>query len=261
MADVWASGAAYEPYVGRWSRLVAGEFIAWLAVPPEQRWLDLGCGTGALTETILALASPSHVTGIDPSSGYVAYARQQVKDPRVSFSVGDAARLSFGPSTFQAAVTGLVLNFLRNPTQGIEEMRWVTKSRGTVAAYVWDYAGEMQLMRYFWNAAIALDLDAQNLDEGRRFPLCRPEPLQELFSLAGLHHVQVRSIDVPTNFRDFNDYWTPFLGGQAPAPGYNMSLDEDRRVALRERLRETLPISADGSIRLVARSWAVRGTV
>src|SRR6185312_12097175 len=103
------------------------------------------------------------------------------------------------------------------------------------------------------------DPEAARLDEGVRFPLCQPEPLTALFRAAGLRSVEVRAIDVPTHFQDFDDYWVPFLGGQGPAPGYAMSLDEERRVTLRERLRSTLPIAPDGSIDLIARTWAVRG--
>jgi hypothetical protein len=134
---------------------------------------------------------------------------------------------------------------------------------GTVAAYVWDYAGEMQLMRRFWDAAVALDPPALELDEGRRFPIARPGPLVELFESAGLAQVRVMAIDVPTVFKDFDDYWTPFLGGQAPAPGYCMSLTEERRAALRERIRATMTMATkpDGSIHLIARAWAVRGQV
>ena len=138
--------------------------------------------------------------------------------------------------------------------------RLVARDGGTVAAYVWDYAGRMELMRHFWDAAVALDPAAVELDEGRRFPLCQPGPLAEIFRGVGLSTVEVRAIDVPTVFRDFDDYWSPFLGAQAPAPAYAMSLSEERRAALRERLRATLPVEHDGSIRLIARAWAVRGT-
>jgi hypothetical protein len=117
------------------------------------------------------------------------------------------------------------------------------------------------MMRRFWDAAIALDSNAIPLDEGRRFPVCHPEPLGNLFRDAGLDDVSARPIDVRTTFKDFDDYWTPFLGGQAPAPGYCMSLTEDRRAALRDRIRASLPINKDGSIHLIARAWAVRGTV
>jgi hypothetical protein len=117
----------------------------------------------------------------------------------------------------------------------------------------------MELMRRFWDAAIALDPRAREYDEGERFQICRPEPLRALFQKAGLGEVEIQAIDVPTVFRDFDDYWTAFLGGQAPAPGYCMSLDGEGRAALRERLRASLPREPDGSIRLIARAWAVRG--
>jgi SAM-dependent methyltransferase len=258
--DTWASGELYEPYVGRWSRLVAQEFLAWLAVPPGRSWLDVGCGTGALTQTILAAATPARVVGVDPSAGYIAYAREQMRDARVRFDVSDAQRLPFDTATFDAVVSGLVLNFVPNPEQAVTEMKRLARPGGVVAAYVWDYAGKMELMRFFWDAAVALNPAAANLDEGRRFPLCKPEPLRQLFAATGLRGVEVRAIDVPTHFRDFDDYWTPFLGGQAPAPGYAMSLAEEQRIALREQIRRTLPIEPDGSIRLIARAWAVRGT-
>ena len=257
--DTWASGAAYEPYVGRWSRLVAREFLGWLAIPPGQRWLDVGCGTGALSQTILDLAAPVQVTGVDASDGYVAYARAHVRDRRVQFRTGDAQALPEPSATYDVAVSGLVLNFVPEPQRLVAEMARVTRGGGTVAAYVWDYAGEMQLMRHFWNAAVALDPAARERDEGVRFLLCRPEPLAALFRDAGVGAVDVRAIDVPTDFRDFDDYWSPFLGGQGPAPGYAMALSEDQRAALRERIRTGLPTQVDGSIQLIARAWAVRG--
>ncbi len=258
--EVWASGAAYEPYVGRWSRLVAKEFLGWLAVPPAKRWLDVGCGTGALTATIVAMASPSHIDAVDPSEGYVAYAREQVPDPRVRFGVADARALPSEAASYDAVVSGLVLNFVPDPARAVAEMARVARAGAPVACYVWDYAGKMELMRHFWDAAAALDAAAHDLDEGRRFPICRPEPLAALFRDAELREVEVRAIDVPTMFRDFDDYWTPFLGGQAPAPGYAMALDESRRATLRERIRAELPTQPDGSIRLIARAWAVRGS-
>jgi SAM-dependent methyltransferase len=257
--DTWASGEAYEPYVGRWSRLVAREFIGWLEVAPSARWLDVGCGTGALSETILDLAEPASVRGLDRSAAYVAYARERVRDERASFQVGDAQRLPFGDASFDAVASALLLNFLPQPERAVAEMARVARPTGTVAAYVWDYAGEMQLMRRFWDAAVELDPGARELDEGRRFPLCRPERLQALFEQARLEDVAVRAIDVPTDFADFDDYWQPFLGGQGPAPSYAMSLRGEPRAALRERIRAALPTAEDGSIRLMARAWAVRG--
>jgi SAM-dependent methyltransferase len=258
--SIWASGSPYETYVGRWSRLVARELLAWLAVPSGSRWLDVGCGTGALSETILGEAAPGEVVGCDPSAGFIGYAVERIKDRRARFRVADARSLPFEDARFDAVVSGLVLNFIADPRRGLAEMVRVARTGGVVAAYVWDYAGEMQLMRHFWDAAAALDPAAVELDEGRRFPLCRPEALERVFHEAGLEAVAVRSIDVPTVFRDFDDYWGPFLGAQGPAPSYAMSLDEGRRTRLRERLRSGLPTAHDGSISLVARAWAARGT-
>jgi SAM-dependent methyltransferase len=257
--SVWASGAAYEPYVGRWSRLVAHEFVDWLNIPPSARWLDVGCGTGALTEIILRQASPAEVHGIDPSEGYLALARDQVRDAHVRFDVGDAQHLKLESDRYDAVVSGLVLNFIPDPQVDMSEMVRVVRPGGVVAAYVWDYAGKMELMRYFWDAVVALKPADLERDEGRRFPICKPGPLRELFESCGLKRVQVCSIDVPTHFRDFDDYWTPFLGGQFPAPDYAMSLSEEDRAVLRDRIHEALPIAEDGSIQLIARAWAIRG--
>jgi SAM-dependent methyltransferase len=257
--DVWAAGDLYEPYVGRWSRVVAQEFLGWLDMPRGARWLDVGCGTGALTQTILRDCAPRGVHGVDPSAGFLETAKQRTKD--ASFEVGDAQALPVKDGEFDTAVSGLVLNFVPKPERAANEMRRVVRSGGTVGAYVWDYAGKMELMRYFWDAAVELDPAAQPLDEGIRFPLCNERALEKLLMDTGLRDVEVRAIDAPTPFRNFDDYWTPFLGGQGPAPSYCMSLDEARRLALRDRIRSRLPVRPDGSIHLVGRAWAVKGTV
>lgn len=257
--DVWAAGDLYEPYVGRWSRRVAKEFLNWIAVPEGKDWLDVGCGTGALIQTITETANPNSVVGIDFSPGYADYAKARVASPRARFEVGDAQSLPIDTASLDVAVTGLVLNFVPQPARAVAEMARVVRPGGMVASYVWDYAGKMELMRYFWDAAVALDPGAQELDEGRRFPICQPKPLAELFAQARLSEVEVRPIDITTEFRDFDDYWSPFLGGQGPAPGYAVSLSDERRAVLRERTRSELPVAKDGSIRLIARAWAARG--
>ena len=221
-------------------------------------WLDLGCGTGALTATVLAHAAPARVTGIDPSPGFVGHARATIDDPRAGFAVGDATALPLRAESVDNAISGLVLNFVPDPLRAAREMRRVTVRGGTVAAYVWDYAGRMQMIRHFWEAAVALDPAAEALDEGPRFPICRPGGLGEVFRAAGLSDVEEFEVEVPTVFADFDDFWNPFLGAQGPAPNYTAGLPEEARVRLRERLRATLPTGVDGSIALVARAWAVR---
>jgi SAM-dependent methyltransferase len=257
--DLWAAGNLYEPYVGRWSRLVAREFVSWLSVPTNKDWLDVGCGTGALTHVILDTATPHAVTGVDASAGFIEYAKRRIDNPLASFEVGDARALPIDSASFDVAVAALALNFVPEPSAAIAEMTRAVRPGGVVAAYLWDYAGKMELIRDFWDAAVALDPAAIDLDEGRRFLICAPKPLSDLFAQSGLRAVEVCSIDVPTRFRDFDDYWSPFLGGQGPAPGYAMSLSDDRRNALRDRIRSQLPIAPDGTIELIARAWAIRG--
>ncbi|WP_214323828.1 class I SAM-dependent methyltransferase [Nonomuraea sediminis] len=255
--EIWEVGGAYEDYIGRWSRSVAAAFVSWLAVPAGRRWLDVGCGTGALTAAVLDAAEPAEVVGVDPSDGFLAHARRLGADPRVRFETAEAGALPFQDGRFDAVVSGLVLNFVPDARAAVAELARVAAPGGTVAAFVWDYAGRMGIIRTFWAVAAELDPDAEELDEGVRFPLCRPEPLRGLWG--GMGEVLVEPIEVAAVFRDFEDYWRPFLGGQGPAPAYAVSLPEERRAALRDRLRERLPAAPDGSITLPARAWAVRG--
>jgi SAM-dependent methyltransferase len=259
-ADAWEEGDPYELYVGRWSRRVAQAFLKWLGLPPSLRWLDVGCGTGALSEMIAEQGNPAELTGIDPSEGFVTRARARLQ-ARATFKLGDALNLPVHDASVDVVVSGLVLNFVPDPVSGLAQMKRVARPGGTVAAYVWDYAGKMELMRYFWDAAVELNPGVRSLDEGVRFPLCTPQSLEEVFRKVGLRDVGVTAIDIDTQFGNFDDYWTPFLGGQGPAPTYAMSLDDDSRGRLRELIRKRLPMQPDGSIPLIARAWAVRGTV
>jgi SAM-dependent methyltransferase len=212
-----------------------------------------------LTQTILESTDPAKVRGIDQASGFISFAQNHIRDPRAIFDVGTVESLTPDPNPYDAVVSGLVLNFIRNGDQAVSAMRRITNKGGVIAAYVWDYAGRMQLLRYFWDAATALDSEAAVLDEGKRFPLCNPERLKELFTAQGLDNVDVISIDVQTQFVDFQDYWTPFLSGQGPAPSYVASLNTERQSTLRETVRSALPISSRGTIDLIARAWAVKG--
>jgi SAM-dependent methyltransferase len=257
--DTWAAADSYEHYVGRWSRPVAIEFIEWLAVPPARDWLDVGCGTGALSETIARHGSPARLNALDASLPYLAQARQHLSGTNARVLLGLAQQMPLQSQCVDAVVSALALNFVPVPDAAVAEMARVARGGGMVAAYVWDYARGMQLMRCFWDAAVALDPPAAALDEGTRFSMCQPDQLEALFRACGLDEVESRAIDIPTRFVDFDDYWSPFLGAQGPAPGYAMSLSEERRVRLRDRIRRALPIAADGSIALTARAWAVRG--
>lgn len=260
VSDTWERGSPYERYVGRWSRQVAPLFLSWLGIPAGRRWLDVGCGTGALCAAIVDRCSPASVVGVEPSEGFLKTAGGNLAD-RAALHQGSATAIPLGDASVDVVVSGLVLNFVPDQRAALAEMARVTASGGTIGAYVWDYAGKMELMRFFWDAAVELNPDAARMDEGIRFPLCRPEALVALFTSAGLDGADVTAIDVPTPFASFEDYWQPFLGGQGPAPAYAMSLDESTRTRLRDRIRARIAVQADGSISMTARAWAIRTTV
>ncbi len=259
--EAWGSGDAYERYVGRWSRLVAAEFLGWLDVESGLRWGDVGCGTGALTERILAASDPVSIVAIDRADGFIRAARERVRDPRVHFDLGDAMTLAWPANSCDATVSGLVLNFVPNPRAMAAEMLRVTRAGGTVGVYVWDYGGGMQMMRHFWDVAVQIHPHDSQHDQAERFPICHPVALETLFRELGLNSISVRAIDVATLFRDFDDYWSPFLGKQGAAPTYLAGLDADARDRIRDTLKARLPVAADGSIALTARAWAVQGKV
>lgn len=261
MKDNWGAGDAYERYVGRWSRQVAVEFLAWLDVEPGARWADVGCGTGALSRSILAVAAPASILALDRAEGFLQAARSRINAAHIRFSLGSALALPWRDGSCDAAVSGLVLNFVPEPGIMINEMRRVTRPGGVVSVYVWDYADGMQMMRHFWDVAGQVDPQGSHLDEARRFPICQPEPLAALFEQAGLANVSVRPITIQTIFQDFDDYWTPFLGEQGAAPTYLASLDTGARDRVRDALKALLPTRADGSIALAARAWAVKAHV
>lgn len=259
--EAWGSGDAYEQYVGRWSRPVAREFLGWLNVDPGLTWGDVGCGTGALAECILAGSEPTSIIAIDRAEGFIRAARESVEDPRVQFDLGDALALTWPVNSCDATVSGLVLNFVSDPQAMATEMVRVTRPGGAVGAYVWDYGGGMQMIRHFWDVAVQINPHDSKLDQAERFPICQPEPLETLFREIGLNSVSVRAIDVATVFRDFDDYWTPFLGKQGAAPTYLAGLDAFARDRIRDTLKARLATAADGSIALTARAWAVQGKV
>jgi len=258
MDDVFSQGDAYEQFMGRWSRLVAPLFLDWLNADAGARWADVGCGSGALSAAVLARAAPASVVGVDPAAAQVSEASRRVVDPRVSFSQGTADDLARG--AFDVVVSGLVLNFVPDPPSAVAAMVRAAPG-GQVAAYVWDYAEGMQLLRTFWDAAVSLDPAVEDLNEGHRFSWSGPDALAALWRGAGLGGVRSTALTVPLVFEDFDDFWLPFLGGQGPAPAYVAKLDERPREELRAALQQSLVPDTDGRIRLSARAWAVAGQV
>jgi SAM-dependent methyltransferase len=260
ISDTWERGNRYEQYIGRWSRKIAPVFLSLMRCPAELSWLDVGCGTGAVCAAILNQCSPASVIGLEPSSGFLNVAREYLGG-RVALFGGSGVAIPFASSCVDIVVSGLVINFFIEPRIALEEMIRVTRNNGAIGAYVWDYAGKMEPLRLFWDAAKEQDLAAKQLDEGNRFPICHPDALSQLFSITGLKQIEVTSIDIQTEFANFEEYWQPFLGGQGPAPAYVISLDVHARARLKERLRMRIPIESDGKLSMVARAWAIRAIV
>lgn len=260
-SDRWIAGDAYDSFMGRWSRQVADRFLDWLAPAPGLNWLDVGCGTGALSQAVCRRCRPASLLGCDPSPDFVSFVTDSLAQCPATFTVATADNLPGHDHGFDFIVSGLVLNFLPDSPVAVQSMRDRLRPGGVLAAYVWDYAEGMQFLRAFWDEARAVDSAASNLDEARRFPLCQPERLADLLERADFEAVHTTSLDIDTTFRDFDDFWSPFRAGTGPAPSFLASLDANAQNQLARRLRQRLSPSSDVSIHLSARAFAVRGEV
>jgi SAM-dependent methyltransferase len=259
--DMFAESDAYERFMGRWSRRLAPLLVTFASVRDGHSVLDVGSGTGALAFAILDAAPSARVTGVDPSRAYVRYAQARTPGDRVRFQVGDAQALEMPGGTFDRTVSLLVMNFIPDPNRALREMTRVTRAGGVVAAAVWDYGEGMEMLRIFWDEAGALDAGAAARDE-RTMPLCRRGELAGLWRDNGLQQVEEEPIAIDLAFASFDDYWSPFLGGQGPAGAYVATLPASTRAALAARLRtRLLGDRGDAPFTLRARAWAVRGVV
>ena len=258
---IFSAAQAYERFMGRWSRALAPLLVRFASVRDGETVLDVGSGTGALSAAVAEIAPSSRIVGIDPAAPYVALAQSQHHSTLIQFETGDAQQMRFDNAVFDRTVSLLVVNFIPDAGKALGEMKRVTKSNGTVAAAVWDYGDGMEMLRVFWDEAVALAPAAAAKDE-RNMPFCRRGELGALWREQGLQDVVEEALIVETRFASFDDFWTPFLEGQGPAGGYVASLSADDREALRLRLRRRLLGSgADKAIVLHARAWAVRGTI
>ena len=259
--SVFDESAAYERFMGRWSRQLAPLLVEFAGIGEGDAVLDVGSGTGALTQAIVEAVPSARVVGVDPAAAYVAYAQAHVPDGRARFLVGDAQQLDLADATFDRVASLLVMNFIPDPSKALREMIRVTRPDGVIAAAVWDYGEGMQMLRLFWDEAVARDPAIAARDE-RNMPLCKPGELAAMWRRHGLALVDERPLSIVMSFTSFDDYWAPFLGGQGPAGAYVAGLNETERAALRLRLRRRLVGDGeDRPISLQARAWAVRGVV
>lgn len=260
-ADAWQSDAEYERFMGRWSRLATAAFVQWLDRPRSGVWIDVGMGTGALTECILATGRPDAVIGVEPSAEFREAARERIPDRRATVLAGEAGSIPLPDGVADTVASSFVLNFVPDLAAGLLEMRRCARPGAAVTALVWDFAEGLEFFRYFWIAAVRLDASARERDPATRFTICRPEPLKRAFDTVGLQDIRVAPLDIETRFVDLGDYWDPFLHGSGAASAYLATISSLQRRQLRADLERSLPVEPDGSIRLHARAWAVIGTV
>jgi SAM-dependent methyltransferase len=260
-AKMFTLSAGYERFMGRWSRLLAPGYLAFIGVKDGDRVLDVGTGTGAVASALAAAMPSSEVVGVDPSEAFIAAATKNAKSGRQRFEVGDAQALRHGDAAFDHAMALLVMNFIPDPRKAVGEMRRVTRPAGTVSACVWDYDAGMQMLRFFWDEVVALDPAMAPKDE-RNMKLSREGQLGELWREAGLLQVEEKPLAIQQAFSSFDDYWGPFTKGAGPGGAYVVSLTDARRAQLEARMRtRLLGDRPDGPFTLTAKAWCVKGEV
>jgi SAM-dependent methyltransferase len=252
------SADAYDRFVGRYGAELAGAVCDAAGVGPGDSAVDVGCGPGALVGELVARLGAEHVAAAEPSPPFAAACRERF--PGVRVEEAPAERLPFGDAAFDHALAQLVVNFMSDAHAGVREMARVTREGGAVTAAVWDYAGEMTLLRRFWDAAVALDPAAGDRDEGRVMRWCTPEELRELWTACGLRDVDVRAAVVRAGYEDLDDLWRPLESGVGPAGAYVASLQPDGRAALRAEVARGLG-AGDAPFTLTARAWVATGRV
>lgn len=248
---------AYDRFVGRYSYALCDALARAAGITAESSVLDVGAGTGVGTRRLVELVGPERVAAVDPSEPFATTLRERFPD--VDVRLAQAESLPFEDEAFDLAVALLVVNFMSQPEAGVAEMRRVTRQGGAVAACVWDYAGEMALLRAFWDAAEELDPEGVgDVDERARMSFAAQGGLAELWRGVGLEQVEDGEIVVAADYESFDDLWEPFTEGVGPAGAYATSLAEDRQEALKARYRRHLGVT-DGSFRLSARAWYAVG--
>ena len=260
-AKMFSAATDYELFMGRWSRRLAPEYIAFAGVKNGDRVLDVGTGTGSLASALETTMTSSEIVGIDPSEGFIGYAKKNAKSNRTSFETGDAQALRFQDKTFDQTMALLVMNFIPDHNKAIGEMRRVTRPQGVVSACVWDYNEGMQMLRFFWDEAVAFDPAIEPKDE-RHMKLSREGQLGELWKRVGLVNIQEKPLSIDQAYQSFDDYWGSFLRGAGPGGAYVVSLSDKSRQELETRMRKRLLGNReDGPFVLKARAWCVRGEV
>jgi len=248
-------GAAYERFMGRWSRAAGALFLDWLAPPAQARWLEVGCGTGAFTGLVRERGQPSAIVAVDPAPEQIAHARRRLDADAIAFHVAAAEALPCSDASHDIVVSALALNFIADRPAGMREMQRVTCAGGMIAAYVWDFAGGRMPHAPMIGALRRLDIDAPAPPGGEE---CALSALGDLFAGAGLAGIETTALDIEVTYPDFAAFWTAQTPSFSPTTRQIARLAEPQRARLEEVLRAALPVRSDGSIAYPARAHAVK---
>ena len=257
-ASHFTDGAAYEQFMGRWSRAVGAVFLEWLAPPAGARWLEVGCGTGAFTELVLGRCSPASVIAVDPAGAQIDAARGKSIARNVDFRVADAQSLPFEEDAFDVVASALVIHFIPDRPRALAEMRRVARSGGVVAGYVWDLAAELSPTSLLRSALSHVGAHFPRVPGTDDTPL---EALSALFAGCGLSDIATRTIEVTMTFADFEEFWRTQTPAYTPAGQAIAALSETDRETLMQWLRAKLPAGPDGSISYAARANSIKARV
>jgi SAM-dependent methyltransferase len=254
---VFDDGAAYDRFMGRWSRAAGTLFLEWLAPPKGARWLDVGCGTGAFTQLVLDRCAPGAIAGVDSAAAQIDYARTQPLAAHAEFRVADATALPFDDGAFDVVASALVINFIPDRAKALAEMRRVSRPGGIVAAYMWDRSPQTE----FSPTAPMQRGFAQIGAEAPRIPGAELGGLPSLFAAAGFEAIETRPIEVAQTYRDFEDYWSAQTPPFAPAGKAIVKMSDAERARLRDALRVILPPASDGTVTYSSRAAAIKARI
>jgi SAM-dependent methyltransferase len=256
--EKWDNTQGYEMYVGRWSSLLSIDFVNWLNARSNLKWLEIGCGTGALTKAIAEKCTPSYLLAIDKSDSYIEKAKENVNSGNVSFLNIDINSCPLNEK-FHYITSGLVLNFVPKFGDMLRKLMNNLEPGGEISSFVWDYGGHYQPMRHFWNAACEIIPGSEKFDAGRNFDICTKENLIRLFEGIGLNDIQFTTIERIATFQNFDDYWLPIISAQGSVTEFISTLKEAEKEKLKEHLKRKLPIAFNGEIKLVISVLAAKG--
>lgn len=264
VTSTFSDSSAYELQMGRWSRRLARSFLEFAGLADGERILDAGCGTGSLPFAVARHPGVKAIAGIDRTAAFVDYATSLNRDPRIEFHQGDICALPFPDSSFDRVLSLLVLHFVPQTEVAVSELRRVARPGATVAAAVWDGRGGFVAQRMFFDIAAMADPEGGGRARAQQFtrPMCRPGELEAAWKAAGLEDVVQGTVATRMEFSSFDDFWKPYLGGQAGGASYVTTLSEEERDRLREHLRLAyLDGEVDGPRSYAAIAWAVKGVV